>query len=112
TVISRTSSMRFKGSHEPLPQIAHALGADVLLEGSVLKDGGRVRINVQLIDGATERVLWAQSFEKDYGDVLALQTEIARGVASQISMRFNAPAPVSRIAPRAYDAYLLGRAYT
>ncbi len=64
-VISRTSAMRYKGSNKPLPEIAHELNVDAVLEGSVLRSGERVRITAQLIQAATDRHLWAESYEGD-----------------------------------------------
>lgn len=83
-VISRTSVMQFKDVKEPLPQIAHALGVDGILEGSVQHSVGRVRITVQLIRALTDTHLWANSYERDAYDVLALQGEIAEVVAREI----------------------------
>jgi tetratricopeptide (TPR) repeat protein len=114
-VISRTSAMRFKDTREALPRIARALGADALLAGSVMKAGGRIRINVQLVHGTSDRTLWAESFEESDDDILSLQTEIARAVSAHVRTRLAAQAPAAtpaRIDPRAYESYLLGRALT
>src|ERR1019366_9417379 len=85
-VISRTSVMQFKGSNKPLPEIAQALGVDGILEGSVQRSGGRVRITALLIRAATDTHLWAESYERDSRDVLALQGEVARSVARDINV--------------------------
>ncbi len=76
-VISRTSVTRYKATQQPLRQIARALGVDGVVEGTVLRSGGRVRITAQLIDAATDSHLWAGSFERDMSDVLSLQAGIA-----------------------------------
>ena len=115
TVISRTSAGRFKGTRQGMPEIARALGVDAVLEGSVLRVGDRVRVSVQLIEGATDRHLWADHFEREIGDALALQSDIARAVVGQVratltpqeDVRLNAAA----VDPRAYERYLLGRHY-
>ena len=78
--------MRFKGSQQPLPEIAKALNVDAIIEGSVLRDGRRVRITAQLIDARTDRHLWANSYERDVRDVLALQGEVARAIAREINV--------------------------
>jgi serine/threonine protein kinase/Tfp pilus assembly protein PilF len=113
-VISRTSAMRYKGVRASTSKIAQELGVDALIEGSVLHAGGRVRITAQLIDAATDTSLWAQRYERDVRDVLALQGEISRDIASQIKLeltsagkvRFAQPRPV---VPEAHLAYLKGR---
>jgi TolB-like protein/tetratricopeptide (TPR) repeat protein len=85
-VISRTSAMRYKGTDKPLPEIASELGVDAIVEGSVLRAGDRVRISAQLVDVATDQHLWAESYERDMGDVLELQGEVARAVAAGIQI--------------------------
>jgi TolB-like protein/Tfp pilus assembly protein PilF len=113
-VISRTSAMRFKGVYESSARIAQELGVDALVEGSVLHAGGRVRITAQLIDAANDTNLWAQSYERDVRDVLSLQSEISRDIASQIKLELT-PADKVRFAqrrtvvPEAHIAYLKGR---
>jgi TolB-like protein/Flp pilus assembly protein TadD len=83
-VISRMSAMHYKGSKKPLPQIAKELKVDAVLEGSVGRAGNRVRITAQLIDAATDRHLWAKSYERDLKDVLSLQSEVAQAVAREV----------------------------
>ena len=115
-VISRTSVMRYKGSNKPLPEIAQALGVDGILEGSVQRSGGRVRITAQLIRAATDTHLWAESYERDSRDVLTLQGEVARSVAREInvvltpeeSTHLSRARPVN---PEAYEAYLKGQSH-
>ncbi|MGD0467214.1 MAG: winged helix-turn-helix domain-containing protein [Terriglobales bacterium] len=115
-VISRTSVMRYKGSNKPLPEIAQALGVDGILEGSVQRSGGRVRITAQLVRAATDTHLWAESYERDSRDVLTLQGEVARSVAREInvvltpeeSSHLSRTRPVN---PEAYEAYLKGRSH-
>jgi len=114
-VISRGSTMQFKGEHRPpTPEIAKMLDVDALLEGSVLRVGDKVRVTAQLIDARADKHLWAHSFERSSQDVLALQDELASAIAHEIDVRLT-PGEQSRLAsaPRvntaAYDAYLKGR---
>src|SRR5579862_132721 len=89
-VISRTSAMTYKGvKDKPLPQIARELNVDAIVEGSVLQSGNRVRITVQLFEGKTEKQLWAQSYEQDLRDVLALQGEVAGAIAREIRIQLT-----------------------
>jgi serine/threonine protein kinase/tetratricopeptide (TPR) repeat protein len=113
-VISRTSAMTYKGTKKRVPEIGRELGVDAVLEGSVQKSGGRVRITAQLVRAATDQHLWAKSYERDLRDVLALQTEVARAVAGEIRAtltpteraRLNGARPVD---PEVQDLYLQGR---
>ncbi|MFQ5694366.1 MAG: protein kinase [Terriglobia bacterium] len=113
-VISRTSAMRYKESDKSLPEIAQELGVDGLIEGSVLRAGDQVRITVQLIHGATDEHLWAESYERDLRDVLALQGEVAQAIAEEIKIAVT-PEEEARLAsarpvnPEAHEAYLKGR---
>jgi TolB-like protein/Flp pilus assembly protein TadD len=115
-VISRTSSMAYKASPKPLPQIAKELHVDAVVEGSFRKDGSRVTMNVELLDAKTEKPLWSDSFDRDAGDVLVLQNEIAEQIARRIAPELD-PEQTSRlrsakrIDPAAFDAYVHGRYY-
>ncbi len=113
-VISRTSAMRYRDSDKSIPQIAEELGVDAVVEGSVLRSGRRVRITAQLIEAATDRHLWAESYERDLGDVLALQSEVARSIADEVRHTLTAeegdrPLGPGPVVPEAYEAYLKGR---
>jgi TolB-like protein/tetratricopeptide (TPR) repeat protein len=119
-VTSRNSVMRYKGRALAMKEVAHELGVDALLEGSVLRTGNRVRITAQLIRGSTDEHVWAESYDRDLGDVLALLTDVSRAVAGQVQARVvddavppavAAPQPVvtPRVRPEAYEAYLRGR---
>jgi len=115
-VISRTSVMQYKGTKKLLPQIARELNVDSIVEGSVLRSGQRVRITVQLVKAASEQNLWAESYEKDLTDVLAVQAEAARAIVGEIKVRLTPEegkrlAKVRPVDPEAYDAYLKGRFY-
>jgi len=88
-VISHTSVERYKDTKRSLPEIARELGVDAVVEGRVMRSGDRVRITAQLIDARTDRHLWAESYERDLRDVLALQDEVARDIAAEIQIRVN-----------------------
>jgi TolB-like protein/DNA-binding winged helix-turn-helix (wHTH) protein len=113
-VISRASVMRYKGTKKPLPEIAHELNVDAVIEASVLRSGNRVRINSSLVDGSTERILWERTYERDLVDILSLFSNVASAIAGDISVtvtpkeqqRLQAAGTVN---PAAHDAYLRGR---
>ena len=113
-VISRTSVMQYKGAKQPLPEIARRLNVEGIIEGSVLRSGNRVRITAQLIQARAERHLWAESYERDLGDVLALQGEVAQAIAREVQTTLT-PQEQARLAaaglvkPEAYELYLKGR---
>ena len=113
-VISRTSVMGYKGTRKPLPQIARELNVDAVVEGSIVRSGGRVRITAQLIEAAADRHLWAHSYDGELRDSLALQSQVARAIADEIRVNVQ-PAEqaalnrVKAVSPDAYEAYLKGR---
>jgi adenylate cyclase len=112
-VTSRTTMLQYAGTSQSLPEIAEELGVDALVEGSIMLDGGRVRITVQLIDARTDQHLWAEKFDRDLGDVLSLQSEVARNVARRIEARLSTRetellADLGSFDPNAQDAYLRG----
>jgi TolB-like protein/DNA-binding winged helix-turn-helix (wHTH) protein/Tfp pilus assembly protein PilF len=112
-VISRTSVMPYKGKRQPLPAIAAALGVDAVVEGSVSRGNQRVRITAQLLLAREDRHLWAESFDRDLGDILTVQRDIAAAIARQIRVHVS-PVVGSRrttIDPAAYDDYLQGRSF-
>jgi serine/threonine-protein kinase len=115
-VISRTSVMQYKGVKKPLKEIARELDVDAVVEGSALRVGDRVRITAQLIEAATDQHLWAESYERDMRDVLALQSEVAQAIAQEIQATLT-PEERSLLAtsrpvdPEAHEAYLKGRYY-
>jgi TolB-like protein/DNA-binding winged helix-turn-helix (wHTH) protein/Flp pilus assembly protein TadD len=116
-VISRTSVMQYKASKKSLRTIAGELHVDAVVEGAVQLVDNRIRITAQLVDGATDEHIWAETYDRDLSNVLLLQSEVAADVAKQIDLeltpqqqqRFRASAhPVN---PDAYQSYLLGRYY-
>lgn len=113
-VVSRTSVMQYKGVHKPLRQIGRELNVDVVVEGTVLRSGNRVRITAQLIETRADRHLWAGSYEDDAQDVLRLQGEVASEVTAQIRVRVTrqerALLSNSRVVdPEAHEACLKAR---
>jgi TolB-like protein/DNA-binding winged helix-turn-helix (wHTH) protein/Tfp pilus assembly protein PilF len=88
-VISRTSVMRYRDAHKSVPEIARELGVDGVVEGTVLRADGKIRITAQLIDGATDRHLWAEEYQRDARDVLTMQSEIARDIAGRVNARIT-----------------------
>jgi tetratricopeptide (TPR) repeat protein len=106
--------MRFKGSQRPLPDIARELTVDAIVEGSALCVGDRMRISVQLVDAASDRTVWGESYERDLEDVITVQREVARAIASEIQVHVT-PEERKRLGPRgpvnplAHVAYLQGR---
>jgi TolB-like protein/DNA-binding winged helix-turn-helix (wHTH) protein/Tfp pilus assembly protein PilF len=115
-VISRTSMMRYKGTKKGLPEIARELNVDGIVEGSVTRSGQRVRITAQLIHAPTDHHLWAETYERDLGDVLRLQSEVAEAIAQQVQAQVT-PQQQARLRsaravdPEAYEAYLRGHYY-
>jgi TolB-like protein len=88
-VISRTSAMQYKGTHKTMTQIARELNVDAVVEGTVLRDGNRVRIRTQLVYAPADRHLWAQAYERDLKDVLTLQANLAQDIASEIQLKLT-----------------------
>ena len=113
-VISRTSIMQYKDSHKRLPQIAQELGVDGVVEGAVLRSGDRVRITAQLVRAATDQHIWAESYERNLSDLVALEDEVSRSIATQIRKQIAPPAPQrlatsAAVNPQAREDYLKGR---
>ena len=113
-VISRTSVMPYKGVRKPLPQIGRELNVDAVVEGTVLRSGKQVRITAQLIRVPADKHLWAQSYEGDVRDTLALQQNVALAIARQIQIKLTPQEQAvlenaKVVNPEAYDNYLKGR---
>jgi TolB-like protein/DNA-binding winged helix-turn-helix (wHTH) protein/Flp pilus assembly protein TadD len=113
-VISRTSAMTYKNARKPLAEIARDLNVDAVVEGSVMRSGERVRIAAQLIQVPADKQIWAESYEGDFRDTLALQSRVARAIAEQIRATLNRQEQVAlekskAVNPAAYEAYLKGR---
>jgi TolB-like protein/Tfp pilus assembly protein PilF len=138
-VISRTSIMQYKHAQKTLPQIARELGVDAIVEGSVRRDGDRVRITAELIEARTDQHLWTETYDRDLSDILNLQSQVAAAIANEIRAKLSPSArsimetasrsgrsaldpslletanpaaeikPSGSINPLAYDLYLKGR---
>jgi TolB-like protein/DNA-binding winged helix-turn-helix (wHTH) protein/Tfp pilus assembly protein PilF len=113
-VISRTSVMQYKGVRKPLPLIARELNVDAVVEGTVLRSGKQIRITAQLIRAPADKHLWAESYEGDVQDTLALQKKVARAIAEQIRIQVTPQEDtvlhdVKVVNPEAYEDYLKGR---
>ena len=116
-MISRTSTQHYKSAPENLPEIAKQLGVAHILEGSVQKNAGTVRVNVQLIKAASDSHLWSDTFDRKLTDILSVESEVAKAIAEQLRAKLSgqeaeviAAKPTDN--PQAYDAYLRGLAYT
>jgi TolB-like protein len=116
TVISRTSVLQWEGKRPTVAEVAQSLEVGTILEGSVQRDGDRVRIQAQLIDVATDTHLWAETFDRTVDDMFAVQSEIAMAIAAQLEQKLTAEQrsaletpPTSN--PRAYEQLMLARAY-
>jgi TolB-like protein/DNA-binding winged helix-turn-helix (wHTH) protein len=110
-VISRTSSMQYKQTRKSLPQIARELNVDAIVEGTVQRSGDRARISAQLIHAASDKHLWANSYDRDMGDVFALERDLAQEIARQVQARLSTEnqaqlAPPRPVNPKALEAYL------
>jgi TolB-like protein/DNA-binding winged helix-turn-helix (wHTH) protein/Flp pilus assembly protein TadD len=113
-VISRTSVMTYKSVRKALPEVARELNVEAVVEGTVLRSGDRVRISAQLIQVPADKQLWAQIYEGDLSDTLALQNRVARAIVEQIEATLNqqeraALEKSNTVNPDAYEAYLKGR---
>jgi TolB-like protein/Flp pilus assembly protein TadD len=112
-VISLTSAMSYKGTKKNLPQIAHELAVDGVVEGGVLRAGNKVQISTQLIDARSDRPIWARTYERDFTSGLAWQGEVAKAIADEIRINVT-PQEQARLArnrpidPEAQDLYLRG----
>jgi TolB-like protein/Flp pilus assembly protein TadD/predicted Ser/Thr protein kinase len=115
-VISRTSVMQYKGAKKPIKQIADELGVDALVEGATLREGSRIRITVQVIYGATDAHLWADTFDREYKDVLALHRDVTLAIAREVKAALSPEEAASfarrgTVNPEAYEYYLRGIDY-
>lgn len=115
-VISRSTAMAYKGTRKPLSEIAKELNVDAVVEGTVLRVGNRVRITAELVQVATDQHLWADTYESQIEDVLALQNRVSSAIVNEIRINLT-PEEEERlarnpaVAPDAYENYLKGRYY-
>jgi len=113
-VISRTSVMRYKDTHTSVPEIAKTLGVDAIVEGSVVREGNRIRVHAQLIRGATDEHFWSETYDRELGDALALESEVAQAIAARVEVSVTGVERARLIAarqvsPEVYESYLKGR---
>jgi len=113
-VISRTSAMHFKDTRLAVPEIARTLGVDAIVEGSVIREGGRIRVHAQLIRAATDEHFWSETYDRELPDVLTLQSEVAESIARKVEVTItgeeHARLTATRsVSPEVYESYLKGR---
>jgi len=114
-VISRTSAMSYKGTRKPLPDIAHDLKVDAVVEGTLRRSGNRIRITAELIQASSDRHLWVETYDTQIQDILATESDVVRAIAKEIRVKFT-PEQQRQLAARAmgaapYETYLKGRYY-
>ena len=115
-LVSRTSVAQYAGTDKTIPEIAQELGVEAVVEGSVFRAGDEVRITVQLIHGASDTHIWAQSYQRSFSDILALQSEVASAIAEEIKGELSTDGatpmlsytPVSEV-PGANEAFMRAR---
>jgi TolB-like protein/Flp pilus assembly protein TadD len=113
-VVSHTSVLRFRNTELSSPQIAGILGVDALVEGSVIRDGSRIRVTAQLIRGATDEHFWSETYDRGMGDALTLESELAQVIADKVEVTVTGDerqrlTTVRSVAPEVYESYLQGR---
>jgi TolB-like protein/Flp pilus assembly protein TadD len=113
-VISRTSVMRFKDTQLSVPEIARTLRVDAIVEGSLVREGSRIRVQAQLIRGATDEHFWSASYDRELRDVLALQSDVAQSIAKKVEVTITGQehsrlVAARHVSPEVYESYLKGR---
>ena len=113
-VISRTSVMRFKNPQISVPEIARMLHVDAIVEGSVMREGNRIRVTAQLIRGATDEHFWSETYDRELRDVFAVQSELAQSIAEKVQVTVTGEerqrlTAARSVAPEVYESYLKGR---
>ena len=113
-VISHTSVMRFKDSQLSAPEIGRRLGVDALVEGSVTREGNRIRVTVQLIRAAIDEHFWSETYDRDFENALALESELSQAIAERVAVTVTGAererlAATRTVAPEVYENYLKGR---
>jgi TolB-like protein/DNA-binding winged helix-turn-helix (wHTH) protein/Flp pilus assembly protein TadD len=115
-VTSRTSVTRFKDTHLSAPEIAKTLQVDAIVEGSVIRDGSRIRVHAQLIRAATDEHFWSEAYDRELRDVLSLQSDVAQSIARKVEVTITGEeharlSSARTVDPEAYEAYVKGRYY-
>ena len=113
-VISRTSAMHFKDSQLSVPEIAKTLHVDAIVEGSVIREGSRIRVHAQLIRAATDEHFWSETYDRELQDALTLESEVAQSIAEKVEVTITGKererlAKVPSVSPEVYESYLKGR---
>jgi TolB-like protein/Flp pilus assembly protein TadD len=113
-VISRTTAMRYEDSGKPVPEIASELGVDAVVEGSVFRSGNVVRVTAQLIEARSDRHIWADNFDRELDDILALYADVTREIVNKIRVTVSPDEQASlaispTVNPAVYELYLKGR---
>jgi TolB-like protein/DNA-binding winged helix-turn-helix (wHTH) protein/Tfp pilus assembly protein PilF len=112
-VISRTSVMHFKDTRLSVPEIAKALHVDAIVEGSVIREGSRIRVHAQLIRGATDEHFWSETYDRDLQDALALESDVAQSIARRVEVTVTGEererlVAARHVSPEVYETYLKG----
>ncbi|MFL6303395.1 MAG: tetratricopeptide repeat protein [Candidatus Sulfotelmatobacter sp.] len=113
-VISRTSTMHFKNAQLSIPEIAKRLGVDAIVEGSVMREGNRIRVHAQLIRGTTDEHLWSETYDRELGAALALESEVAQAIAGRVEVTVTGVerarlVAARQVSPEVYETYLKGQ---
>jgi TolB-like protein/Tfp pilus assembly protein PilF len=113
-VISRTSAMHFKNTQLSVPEIAKTLGVDAIVEGSVMREGSRIRVHAQLIRGPTDEHFWSETYDRELRDALALESEVAQSIARRVAVTVTGEEGARLVAardvsPEVYESYLKGQ---
>jgi TolB-like protein/Tfp pilus assembly protein PilF len=113
-VISRTSSMHFKGTRESVPAIGKELNVDAVIEGSVVRSGDKIRISVQLIRADTDEHFWSETYDREFGDALVLESEVAQAIAGRVQAAVTGAerarlVAARQVSPEVYQSYLKGQ---
>lgn len=115
-VISRTSAMTYRGTQKKLPEIAHELGVDAVVEGSIVRSGDRLQVTAQLINATTDTHLWAQTYQGNLRDLLTLQNRVSQAIVREVGATLTPEeklrlTTVRVVSPESHEAYLQGRYY-
>ena len=110
-VISRTSIMTFKDTKVPLPEIAVTLNVDAIVEGSVIRDGSRIRVHAQLIRGITDEHFWSEEYEREMRDALTLESDVAQAIAKKVEVTLTGQerqrlSATHQVSPEVYESFL------
>ncbi len=113
-VISRTSAMHFKDTQLSVPEIARTLRVDAIVEGSVIREGSRIRVTAQLIRGATDEHFWSETYDRELRDALALESEVAQSIARRVEVTVTGEerarlVAARHVSPEVYESYLKGQ---